>query len=233
MGQCSWIQPQEAYGLEAREAARALLINQPVELVLGASARILTVGSSPAYGPVDRPLRASRFIGLGPCFHYSARRYGSHRSIGRTSQSEGGAERVGAMGDTKALYTSPAFMPMPLETTMTMSMGSTCAYAISRRALWISRAIESPTFTATRGEFPAVIIPPGHTAKIHSGTGTHRLDPADQLSIYLRNSDYPIWNNHRDRATIMIALERWSTRSETRNTISLRQSGAFQVTAST
>ena len=49
--------------------------------------------------------------------------------------------------------------------------------------------------------FPSVIIPAGHTLKVHSGRGTNATDPREQLAIYLGN-DRPIWNNKKDQATI-------------------------------
>jgi endonuclease YncB( thermonuclease family) len=49
--------------------------------------------------------------------------------------------------------------------------------------------------------FPQLIIPPGHTVEVHSGRGRHQVDPTKQLTIYL-DSSRPIWNNVRDRATI-------------------------------
>lgn len=49
--------------------------------------------------------------------------------------------------------------------------------------------------------FPQMIIPVGHTVKVHSGRGTHQSDPTEQLEIYL-GSTRPIWSNTRDRATI-------------------------------
>ncbi len=48
---------------------------------------------------------------------------------------------------------------------------------------------------------PPLLLPPGHTVKIHSGQGTHQTDPKHQLEIYL-GSDQPIWNNTRDRIKI-------------------------------
>ena len=48
---------------------------------------------------------------------------------------------------------------------------------------------------------PPLLVPPGHTFKIHSGKGEIQQDSKSQLAIYL-GSDTPIWNNTRDRATI-------------------------------
>ncbi len=49
--------------------------------------------------------------------------------------------------------------------------------------------------------WPDMVIPAGHTVKVHSGKGEHQTNPAEQLEIYL-GSDAPIWNNTRDLATI-------------------------------
>jgi micrococcal nuclease len=49
--------------------------------------------------------------------------------------------------------------------------------------------------------WPDLVIPAGHTVKVHSGQGTHQTDPTEQLEIYL-GSDSPLWNNTRDLATI-------------------------------
>lgn len=48
---------------------------------------------------------------------------------------------------------------------------------------------------------PSMILPAGHTVKIHSGVGDHQVNPDEQLAIYL-GSDQPVWNNQRDRATL-------------------------------
>jgi micrococcal nuclease len=48
---------------------------------------------------------------------------------------------------------------------------------------------------------PAIVIPAGHTVKIHSGHGEHQKNAAKQLEIYLGSST-PIWNNKRDKAVL-------------------------------
>lgn len=50
-------------------------------------------------------------------------------------------------------------------------------------------------------EFPQILLPPGQTVEVHSGKGTHQVDPNEQLEIFLGSAD-PIWNNKEDRATI-------------------------------
>lgn len=48
---------------------------------------------------------------------------------------------------------------------------------------------------------PSLILPAGHTVKIHSGQGDNQGSPDEQLAIFL-GSDQPVWNNKRDRATL-------------------------------
>jgi len=49
---------------------------------------------------------------------------------------------------------------------------------------------------------PQISLPVGHTVKIHSGRGEHQSDPAQQLAVYLQ-SDTPVWNNDGDRAMLL------------------------------
>jgi endonuclease YncB( thermonuclease family) len=49
--------------------------------------------------------------------------------------------------------------------------------------------------------FPALVIPAGHTVKVHSGQGEHQGNAADQLAIFL-GSPTPIWSNSGDSATV-------------------------------
>lgn len=48
---------------------------------------------------------------------------------------------------------------------------------------------------------PAVVVPAGHTVKVHSGIGELQSDASRQLEIYL-GSVNPIWNNQEDRAAL-------------------------------
>jgi endonuclease YncB( thermonuclease family) len=56
-----------------------------------------------------------------------------------------------------------------------------------------------------RFSFPEVIVPAGHTVKVHSGKGVQLTDPHQQLEIFL-GSDVPLWNNTHDLATIWDAM---------------------------
>lgn len=47
--------------------------------------------------------------------------------------------------------------------------------------------------------FRSVILPPGHTLLLFSGSGKDLLDSGGQVKLYW-NSDWPIWNNEGDTA---------------------------------
>ena len=51
-------------------------------------------------------------------------------------------------------------------------------------------------------DLPAITIPAGYSFEIRSGVGTSQGDPSQALVVYL-GSDRPIWNNDRDRATLL------------------------------
>lgn len=53
-------------------------------------------------------------------------------------------------------------------------------------------------------KLPAITIPAGYTFEIRSGVGEDQGDPSKALVVYL-DSDWPIWNNDRDRATLLDA----------------------------
>jgi hypothetical protein len=48
---------------------------------------------------------------------------------------------------------------------------------------------------------PDVLLPVGYTIQLVSGKGENQSDPDKQIRIYLQ-SDGPVWNNKRDRATL-------------------------------
>jgi endonuclease YncB( thermonuclease family) len=51
-------------------------------------------------------------------------------------------------------------------------------------------------------DIPKVVIPPGHTVKLHSGKGTPQTSPDKQLTSYL-GSDVPVYDNKRDRVELI------------------------------
>jgi len=48
---------------------------------------------------------------------------------------------------------------------------------------------------------PSAQVPAGHTVKVMSGAGEHQLLPDQPIEVHL-DSEWPIWNNDHDRATL-------------------------------
>ena len=60
------------------------------------------------------------------------------------------------------------------------------------------RLIDRDGFTWS---LPSITLPVGYTVQLVSGKGENQPDPDKQIRIYLQ-SDGPVWNNKRDRATL-------------------------------
>lgn len=50
-------------------------------------------------------------------------------------------------------------------------------------------------------KLPNVVVPEGYTFTLHTGRGVDQQNPREQIRCYLQQ-DQPIWNNDRERATI-------------------------------
>lgn len=48
---------------------------------------------------------------------------------------------------------------------------------------------------------PTAVIPEGHTFTLHTGRGADRTDPKHPIQLHLQQ-DQPIWNNTREKATL-------------------------------
>jgi len=60
---------------------------------------------------------------------------------------------------------------------------------------------------------PAMVLPPGHTVRVHSGIGTDQTDPTQPLDLYL-GSERPIWNDDRDTLELIAPDGRVVSRRE-------------------
>jgi endonuclease YncB( thermonuclease family) len=196
------LKPPEAYGVEAREAARALVLNQPVELITGASARDgygrLLAGVRTEDKDLSMHLTelglAHVFIippddtDLRPLLDAQARAQKARRGIWSNPRYQGDLHitsfHANATGDDKANINGEYLRLCNISTETIDIQG----YRIT-------------DLHGNAWEFPPLLIPAGHTVKVHSGTGLNQVDSAAQLSIYL-GSVTPIWNNRRDQATI-------------------------------
>ena len=57
------------------------------------------------------------------------------------------------------------------------------------------------TFTGKSFLLEELMLPPGHTVKIHSGQGETQGNPESQLALYL-DSPTPVWNDRQDSVTV-------------------------------
>lgn len=197
------LKPAEAYGIEAREAARELLLNKRVQLVYGEvkrdgygrliagirtedgqdlSQHLLTLGFGHLFviPPDDTDLKplidAQEKARKGRRGIWSDERYQGELHITSFHANADGDDRQNPNGEyLRVCNVSPR--PIDLQ-----------GYKLTD--------INGDTWT-----MPELILPTGNTVKLISGRGENQGDPASQLEIYLQ-TDGPVWNNSRDRATI-------------------------------
>jgi micrococcal nuclease len=196
------LRPVQDYGVEAREAAKALVLGQEVTLIYGPTrrdgyGRLLAGVRTPEKDLSEALLEqgmAHLFIIPPDDTDHSkllaaqARAQSARRGIWSTTAYQGqlhltsfhanarGDDRTNVNGEY-ARVCNVSSQPVDLDGFRVTEM--------SGRS-WI---------------LPPLLLPPGHTVKVHSGIGTHQTDPGSQLEIYL-NNEQPIWNNTRDRITI-------------------------------
>lgn len=197
------LRPAEDYGIEARDAARDLLLNQAVVLTYGSVKRdgynrllasvatedgqdlalhLLTLGMGHLFlippeeldiALLSAAQESARTANRGV---WSTERYRGDLHITSFHANADGDDNQNVNGEYLRIC-NVSSAPIDLQ-----------GYRISD--------ISGRSWT-----FPAIIVPEGHTVKVHSGTGSHQTDPSQQLAVHL-GSSRPIWNNTRDRATI-------------------------------
>lgn len=196
------LRPAEAYAVEAREATKALCLNQEATLTYGAVARdgygrllagvecqgqdlslhLVELGLAHVFliPPEDRdpaPLLAAQ---------QAAR--SARRGIWSTESYQGTLHftsfHANASGDDRTNVNGEYLRVCNISGEPVDLNG----YRLTN--------LSGRTFT-----LPSLIVPPGHTVKVISGVGTNQQSPDAQLELYLGSPD-PVWNNQRDRATL-------------------------------
>ena len=196
------LRPKEAFGIEARDAARDLLLNQEVHLTYGETKRdsygrliasvsvgeidvathLLENGYAHAFfippEELDTPklLLAQQVAQDAKRGVWSIRRYQSDLHMTSFHANAPGNDSDNINGE---------YLRVTNITSNTLNLKE---YHI--------QSIRGDTWP-----FPDLEIPAGHTVKIHSGRGYHQRNPEKQLEICLGNHR-PIWDNEKDRATI-------------------------------
>ena len=197
------LRPLEPFGIEARDATRAVVLEKQVELVYGDVKRD-SYGRLLAYVRVDgTPLEEVLVAqGLGHVFLIPpVGDLDVERLV--TLQEEAKTQRLG-------IWSAEGYQGTLHMTSFHANGNGDDARDPNAEYLRVCNISPEPvnvggyTIENSTGErfgFPELIIPAGHTVKVHSGRGVHKTDANHQLEIYL-GSDRPIWNNGFDNATI-------------------------------
>lgn len=196
------LKPVEDYGLEARELTASLVLQKEVSLLYGASTRdgygrllagAMVEGKNLSISLLEAGLGHLFVIppddtDMAPFIAAQGRARGARRGIWSTDRYQGALHitsfHANADGDDRR-NVNGEYLRLCNVSAETLDTSGYRIADISGRS-W---------------EFPTAIMAPGHTVKVHSGIGSHQLDPSSQMAIHLGSAD-PIWNNSEDRATI-------------------------------
>ena len=199
------IKPAEDYGIEARDAARDLLLNQEV---------ILTYGPSESVRDGYGRLLASVHTADGRDLALHLLEQGLGHVFLIPPESLDATLLVNAQDTARAagrgIWSTDRYRGDLHITSFHANAPGDDSQNINGEYLRISNVAPRPVdlagyslrdLSGKTWPLPSLIVPVGHTVKVHSGTGANQPDPDQQLEVYLGSSQ-PIWNNSRDRATI-------------------------------
>jgi endonuclease YncB( thermonuclease family) len=196
------LRPKEDYGIEAREAAKALVTGKTAKLIFGPVKRD-SYGRLIAGVEVDGVDLSTTLLeqGLGHLFlippddtDHTARR----------------AAQTRARAAGRGIWSTDRYKGLLHITSFHANAPGDDRGNVNGEYLRICNVSDRPVdldgFRVTEQSgrswmLPPILIPPGHTFKLHSGKGEHQTDASAQLAVYL-GSDTPIWNNTRDRVTL-------------------------------
>lgn len=196
------LKPAEEYGTEAREAAKALCLGKEAQLTYGEVKRD-GYGRLIAAVSCDGSDLSTHLLELGlghvfiippddrdpaPLLDAQAAAKAANRGIWSTERYQGDLHitsfHANAAGDDRE-NVNGEYLRVANVSVEPIELAGYRMTDLSGRS-WT---------------LPSLILPAGHTVKVHSGQGDHQTNPDEQLAIYL-GSDQPVWNNKRDRATI-------------------------------
>lgn len=198
------LRPSEPYGIEARDAAEAFLGDKPLQMTYGAVERD-SYGRLLGAPQVDGKWLAEHLLeqGLGHVFLIppvgnavdveillaaQERARGANRGIWSTDRYQGALHitsfHANASGDDRENVNGEY-----------LRVCNVTGRPVNLDGFRIADA------SGNSWTLPSLILPAGHTFKLHSGVGEHQTDPKSQLAVYLGNQS-PIWNNKYDRAVL-------------------------------
>jgi len=197
------LKPQlEAYGIEARDAARNLILNQEVTLEYGQSIRD-GYGRLIAGASINGVDLSAHLASLGFAHVFVIPPDDTDLSTLMSAQEKARTAGRGIWSDERyqgVLHITSFHANAPGDDRDNVNgeylrLCNTSADSLDLQGFRISDA------SGRSWVFPSLILPAGHTVKVHSGVGDNQLDANSQLSIFLGNAN-PIWNNGEDRAAI-------------------------------
>ncbi len=197
------LRPAEDYGVEAREAAEAFLSGHELTLVYGATERD-SYGRLISWVEVDGQALAVHLVerGLGHVFLIPPNDTGDEAAL-LAAQEKARAARRG-IWSTESYSGSFHFTSFHANAAGDDRENVNGEYLRLCNITTEAQSLDGFRITDATGaswDLPGIIVPAGHTVKIHSGRGDNQADPASQLAIFL-GSPTPIWNNKEDRATL-------------------------------
>ena len=197
------LRPAEDYGVEAREAAEAFLSGKELTLVYGATERdgygrliswVEVEGQSLSVHLVER--------GLAHVFLIPPNDTGDEAALlaaqDKARKAKRGIWSTESYQSTFHFTSFHANAPGDDRENVNGEYLRLCNITTQPQSLDGYRITDA---TGASWDLPPIIVPAGHTVKIHSGIGDNQADPASQLAIFL-GSPMPIWNNKEDRATL-------------------------------
>jgi micrococcal nuclease len=196
------LRPKEAYGIEAREAAKQLVLGKVVQLKTGEVKR-------DSYG---RIIAGVEFDGTDLSTHLLSLGLGHLFIIPPDSDDHAQRKKAQSMAReaSRGIWSTDRYGGVLHITSFHANANGDDRLNVNGEYLRVAnisdRSVDLDGFRIAEQSgrswmLPSMLIPAGHTFKIHSGVGTNQSDPQKQLALFLGN-ETPIWNNTRDRATL-------------------------------
>ena len=196
------LRPKEDYGIEAREAAKALVLGKEVQLVFGKVKRD-GYGRLIAGVEIDGTDLSTHLLELGLAHLFIIPPDDADHAARRAAQTK-------ARSASRGIWSTERYEGVLHITSFHANADGDDRENVNGEYLRVCNVSDRPVdldgFRISEQSggswtLPPLLVPPGHTFKIHSGKGSNQGDPSEQLAVFL-GSDTPIWNNTRDRATL-------------------------------
>ena len=196
------LRPKEDYGIEAREAARELVLGRVVKLVPGPVKRD-GYGRIIAGIEIDGIDLSTHLLSLGLAHLFLIPPDDADHTARKAAQSK--AREAG-----RGIWSTDRYRGVLHITSFHANADGDDRTNVNGEYLRIAnvsdRTVDLDGFRIAEQSgrswmLPPMLLPPGHTFKLHSGIGSNQPDPEKQMAVFLGN-ETPIWNNTRDRASL-------------------------------